>query len=110
MHESGETSEQCPPFPGLQNLAAPEKEEFACFRNITIELKALFDFQGVADSEIGHGEENSKHFGGDFGNLTVRILNLPIPASQTPEVGSDQGSVQGNPKSWWNYRRHARQV
>jgi hypothetical protein len=42
---------------------------------------------------MGHGEENSKCFSGNFGNLLAKLADLLIPVLQKPEVRYSQNSV-----------------
>jgi hypothetical protein len=69
------------------------EERLACFRNITVEFKLLLEFEGIGDGGIGHSEENSKRFGGNFGNLLVKVADFLISASRKPEIRSSQNSV-----------------
>jgi hypothetical protein len=43
--------------------------------------------------ESAMGEESSKHFDSNFGNILAKVADLLIPASQKWEVRSSQNSV-----------------
>lgn len=90
-----------------QDPEHPGKEGFAWFRNTLVEFKIMLHFEDAANRGIGDGKEQSKHFGGNSGNLLAKISDLFIPVFALPEIRSSQNSGEGCLESYWNYRHHA---